>query len=461
MLQSCGGTLRGELPGTSLLPANSTLAVGADVRFSPPVGTSASACNWTSSAPAILTPVGGGLYHGQSAGTAAAVAQCKGGGSVSASVLVTPATPGHLVITHGGAYSGTWTSNDPTIPAVEIATDEPVILHDSILTGRGDLIDIHGEIGADVTVRNVTGTALDPGLAGLQRGSFLSAQTVARLRVKHCSMFGVSYGIRVVQSTLSSLVVAKNLARELEDRASDGQGGLQTSRPSLGHFLFLDGVMAPSGANIGWNQVVDTIGESSTEDVFNIFKSQGSPGMPIQVHDNYMEGYSSSTTASYTGTGLIADGDSAAPVTAYVSFTDNQVVHAAGSGVEIAAGHDILAKNNRVVSCGMDATGKWFAMPFINAVVIWNYYAAPEFHNIVVTGTYGGMLKPDSENLPVTGDIWARTSDLDATDSYKGNNFNDPCLVNSAVNPGAEDAERSFWLTKLAAHGITPGDLHQ
>lgn len=461
LLQSCGGLARSTLPFADLSPASTTLQVGADLRFSahgPLIGT---ACEWTSSDPTILASYGDGRFQGVAPGTATVQAQCAEATPLFAFVLVTALPPGPLVITRGGTYSGTWTSDDPAVPAVSIVTDEPVTLRNAVVNGRGDLINIYGAArGAHVTVENVTGTALDPGRAGLQRGAFVTAQNIAALRVTLCSMTGVSYGIRVISSTLTALSLTRNTARELEDRASDGQGGLEAARPSLGHFIFLYNTSAPAGADIGWNELVDTIGGSSTEDVINVYKSQGSPTAPIRVHDNYMEGYSSTTTASYTGAGLIADGDRASPVTAFVNFEANQMVHTAGSGIEIAGGHDILARGNRVVSCGIDTQGRWFAMPFVNAVILWNYYEAPDFYNNVIRNTGGGMLRPDVNGLPLAVDAWARTSDLDATDSFSQNRFSDPCLTNGKITPQAEDAERARWLAKLSAAGITLGDQH-
>ena len=365
--------------------------------------------------------------------------------------------PTNFVITTGGTYSGRWTSNDPNTPAVFINTDQPVTIQNSTITGRGNLIVVNGNYGAHVTLQNVTGTALDPGVYGTQRGSFVRATKTASLQVTHCSMYGVSFGVQVLYSTMQTLTVSENLASELEDRASDGEGGLLTSRPSLGHFLMLNQVTAPLGGDIGWNQIIDTVGESSTEDVINIYKSQGSTARPIVVHDNYLEGYSSTTAESYTGTGIIADGDGQVPDTANVLIENNEMVHAAGSGVEIATGNNVAVKANRVVSCGMDASGNWIAMPFVNAIVVWNYYGTAEFVNNTVQGTQGGMLRPSSTGAVEVADLWAATSQLNATDTLGPNQFTDPCLVNGQVNLGAEDAERSFWQSKLAAARIVPG----
>lgn len=461
-LQSCGGVTGSGLPLAGVMPAVSTVPVGGQVALSTFGAHLGGSCVWSTSNSAILANLGEGKYRGTNPGLAIAVANCADTASISASVRVIAATPAPIVITAGGVYSGTWASDDPDIPAVTIHTDQAVTLLNAGISSRGDLISVSGVTrGADVTLQNVTGIALDPGVAGRQRGTFITAQNISALRVTHCSMYGVSYGIRVLSSTVTTLNLAQNLARELEDRGSDGHGGLQTSRPSLGHFIFLNGVLAPDGAEIAWNQVVDTIGNSSTEDVINVYKSQGSPTATIHVHDNYLEGYSSTTTPSYTGTGAISDGDSHQPVTAFVTFENNQMVHTAGSGVEIAGGHDILARNNRVVSCGMDAGGKWYAMPYVNAVVFWNYYGAPEFNNNVVTGMHGGVVRPDAQGKPMIADLYVRTPDLNESDESSGNNFSDPCFVNGNLNLQAEEDERALWRTKLAAASMAPGDQHQ
>ena len=99
-------------------------------------------------------------------------------------------------------------------------------------------------------------------------------------------------------------------------------------------------------------------------------------------------------------------------------------------------------------------------MPFVNAVNVWNYYGAPNFGNLTVKGTGGGMVRPSSTGQPIAVDLWAQASDLNSTDSVTNNNFTDPCFVNGKINPAAEDTERAAWVLKLAVAGITPGDGH-
>ena len=257
------------------------------------------------------------------------------------------------------------------------------------------------------------------------------------------------------------LLIRYNSATNLEDRASDGAGGFQNSRQDLGHFVVLHGVNAVNGGEISWNQVVQTMGQSSTEDGISIYKSQGTASLPVTVHDNYFEGASSPAASAYSGNGLIADGDGAMPVTAYVLFDSNQVVHTAGGGVMIANGHDVTARNNRVVSCGRNPDGTWYARKQVTAVSFWNYYSAPHFMNNRITGTGGGMVVPDNNGVPVASDVYTNASDLTQGNSVTANSFTDPCLGSGAVSNQAETNERTLWTAKLNASGNTVGSAGQ
>ena len=445
----------------SLLPSSTTLAVGQQSQFSMTGGSGATDCVWQSSSSSVLASIGNGEFQGQQPGNATVSVSC-GSQSAQASAVVVAAGP--IRITTGGTYSGAWNSNDPATPAITIATDKPVTLQNSVISGRGDLISISGDsTGANVTIDNVTGTALDPLVAGMQRGKFVNATNTASLTVQNTTIYGASFGIVVAGPQIKTLKILNNLASNLEDRESDGSGGLLSVRPDLGHFVLLYELSAPAGAEIAWNQIVQVIGKSSTEDVINIYGSQGSAGHPIWVHDNYMEGYSSTTTTSYTGNGAISDGYNGGPATAFVTFQANEMVHTAGGGVAIAYGHDITATGNRVVSCGIDSTGAWFAMPYANAAYIWDSYGtgAQFFYNNTVSGTAGGLIRPDPNDKPMIADLWVNGPD--ATDpgvSSAGNAFTNPCVSGGSVNIQAEAAERAYWAAKAAAANELIGDQH-
>ena len=388
---------------------------------------------------------------------------CSVGGSGTPSLVTTSTTsvtnnlPSTINITSGGTYSGIWVSNDPSIPAVQVSTDESVIIQNSVVSGRGHLIVINGVSGANVTVRNVTGTGLDPQVTGAQRGSFLRAFSVNSLVVQNCTMTGTSFGVLVYTSTASTLKIMNNTAAQLDDRASDGKGGFLASRPTLGHFIQIGRVAATNGAEIAWNQLKQTIGQSSIEDPINIYLSQGTTANPIWVHDNYLEGYSSPVLSTYSGNGVIADGDSTGD-TAYILLQANAMVHTSGGGVAIANGHDVTAQDNRIVSCGKDVLGNTYTQDGVSAITLWNYYKAAGFFNNKITTTAGGMVSLNKTGQFVASDISAIT--IDATDTITNNNFTDPCLTQGALNFTAEDDERAYWANKLLMNSISLGDQH-
>jgi hypothetical protein len=378
--------------------------------------------------------------------------------TTTVSVQLPVLTSGNPInITAGGTYSGSWFSNDPSVPAVQVNTDAPVVIQNSVVSGLGNLIVISGKTGANVTIRNVTGTGLDPMVAGAQRGSFLRAFTVNSLVVENCTMKGTTFGILVYSSTVTNLKLLYNVGSELEDRTSDGKGGFQTSRPSLGHFIQIGRSTVPNGAEVAWNQLKQTIGSSSTEDPINIYLALGAGGKPIWIHDNYMEGNSSPAKPTYSGNGIIADGDVTGQ-TGYILFQDNEIVHTQGGGVAIANGHDITAQGNRIVSCGKDSLGNMYTQVGPSAIGLVNYYNASGFYNNTINTTAGGMVSLDSAGNLVVNDIYAAT--IDATDTITNNNFTDPCFKAGVLNTSAEDDERAFWANKLSTNSIVLGDQH-
>jgi hypothetical protein len=449
----------------SLAPATAAIQAWQTIQFTLTGASDPSACAWSTSSAAVLVSLGDDQYQGQQAGSATVSVACSGFTAQAAVTVVPQAVSGPITISSGGTYSGNWNSDDPKTPAVTITTGDPVTIQDSILTGRGPLIVISGPVaGAHVIIENVTGTALDPGVAGLERGVFVSAAGINSLVVRNCTMTGVSFGVIVNGATVSTFQILNNLAFNLEDRASDGQGGLLATRPYLGHFVILSNLVAPQGVEIGWNKVVQTIGQSSVEDVFNIYRSQGVPGAPIWVHDNYMEGNSSPSSPYYSGTGIITDGGQTGNVPAFALIENNDVVHTAGSGIALDNGHDIAAVGNRIVSCGQDASGNWFAMPYAEAASIWDgYHSGPMlFYNNTVSQTAGGLVRPNAQGQPEAADFYGDPLAM----TYPGNavsdnDFTDPCLVNGTLNLAAEDAERAYWAAKVAAAGELLGDQHE
>ena len=392
--------------------------------------------------------------------TCLGLAGCGSGGTLTQAVPLTSesAKSGPITITAGGTYSGNWVSNDPSIPAVLITTDQPVVIQNSTVSGPGNLIVLNGKTMADLTVRNVTGTGMDARVAGQARGGFLRAYSFKSLVVQNCTITGTSFGVSAGYGTAQTVEITNNKGSGLEDRASDGKGGFLTTRPELGHFIQLSKLSAPNGAEIAWNALTQVIGQTSTEDPINIYLSQGGNGRPIDVHDNYMEGNSSPAKPTYSGNGIMTDGDSTGN-TAWVLIQANEIVHTAGSGIAIATGHDITAQANRVVSCGKDAAGNTYTQYAAAAVTIWNYYGAPGFYNNSIATTTGGLVAVTQNGASTVNDIAAIS--VDSTDTIAGNDFTDPCMgTGGTLTLAAEDQERTYWANKLKANAVVLGDQH-
>ncbi|MDR3742417.1 MAG: hypothetical protein P4L40_25655, partial [Terracidiphilus sp.] len=125
-----------------------------------------------------------------------------------------------------------------------------------------------------------------------------------------------------------------------------------------------------------------------------------------------------------------------------------------------AAGHDVTAQNNRIVSCGVTANGQWYAIGR-PAAYIWNYYNSNAFYNNTITTTSGGMVDPGTNDAPYANDLWVNSADAAIPSiSASGNDFSDPCLTSSGINLQAEQDERTYWAQKIAAAGQAIGDQH-
>jgi hypothetical protein len=377
--------------------------------------------------------------------------------SGGAAITVTGLNHAPITITYGGTYTGNWVSGDPGTPAILVQTNEPVFIENSSVTGKGNLIIVKGSgSGANVTIQNVTGTALDPGIAGRQRGSFFFGTAMNSLAVTNCSMTGVSFGVYVEQSTLTALSIGNNVANNMEDRASDGNGGFTTVRPSLGHFVILSGAHATSGGDISWNQVIDADGNASVEDIINIFGSSGqSVANSIRIHDNYLQGAFSPAAVddNYSGSGIMMDGrsNSLDTATGFVQIYNNQIVHTANAGIGLNAGHDISATDNSIVSCGKNASGNWIATSYAVGMAFWNEYKTSVYFNNSVSGTTGGLVRQNAAGTPGASDLWAPAVSPALNNVLGSNDFTNPCLAGGDLTLAPENAEFEKWQAKLAS----------
>ena len=382
---------------------------------------------------------------------------------------------GPLVITSGGTYSGNWQSNNPDVAAVTIRTTAPVIIKDSNLQGKGNLIET-AVADVNLTVRNSRGYGLNPGVAGRVPGRFLHAESFDNIRIENNYIEGTS-GIYLLsykgQSAKGDTVkILKNQVRNIDGRKSDGAGGWldfnTRTRISDGYkedgyklvqFVQLDKVQNVPGIEIAWNEVINEPGNSRVEDNINIYLSSGTAASPILIHDNYIQGAytikpwqgnSSDGTWNYDWTFfgggiLLGDGKATSIGSApgYVNAYNNEVVSTTNYAIAIAAGHDNVFYSNRMISSDRLPDGRTI-VGGNSAAYIWNFYkvAASRFYNNSGHDNLVGWLQGSARR-----DWWVPN----ATSWTNNHKFSGVITLNT------EASELAFWRNKLATGLVTIG----
>jgi hypothetical protein len=203
-----------------------------------------------------------------------------------------------ITIAKGGTYSGNWRSTKPDMPAVKIATSEPVLIVNSHLKGPGDLIQALDTAGSNITVRNSIGLGVNPGVAGKTKGVFLHVNAAAKIVVENCDIQETSGGITLDgyagnKAGDQTVIIRYNRSLNLDARRSDDQGGYlpyQQGQPTA-HFLQIQHIEAIPGVNIDWNEMVNGPSNGSVESAITLDQSSGTVDSPLLIHDNYIQGF--------------------------------------------------------------------------------------------------------------------------------------------------------------------------
>jgi hypothetical protein len=295
---------------------------------------------------------------------------------------------------------------------VQIKTTQPVTITGSDIQNPagGDLVD--AQSGANVTI---THTTFEGGNGRAFYSYMIKSLTLANDSITETT------GIRLDGSQPSATIeVTRNSVRNIQSASYNTV------------FAQLADVTSAQ-ADISWNQVVNTYGQSGVEDNISLFESAYA-----QVHDNYVQGaYPSSPGASFTGSGIMIDEGS------YDNDVySNQVVDTTNTGIGIAGGRDNKVYGNRMISDGKLDDGTPLAAANVG-VFVWNMYSDPSWANNDAYGNTVGWLNSHGS---WSGWWLPGCSGSCANTSFSG-----------TVNHSAESAEYQSWLAKLAAKGITVG----
>lgn len=359
-------------------------------------------------------------------------------------------------ITQGGTYSGNWQSLDRNTPAILIMTDEPVVIENSNIMARGELIASYVS-GADITIRNTVGTGLNSMVAGTTTGRFLHAEGFKRVVIENNEMNGTA-GIYLADysgngTASESIRVVGNIAKNIDGRQSNGAGGYLADGWESRQFVQLNRVRHLAGVEIAWNQVINEPGKSRVEDNISIHLSSGTADSPIRIHDNYIDGAYPTNAAgdSYSGGGImLSDGSSSSvdDAVSYVHAYNNQVIATTNYGIAISSGHNNAFYGNRIIASGRLDDGTIISAQNVGAYV-WDmngdatrgtFFNNVAYDNFIRWGT-------PANGATATNNYWMP----DAAAAY--NNTTEPGRITTET----EAAEWTYWQDKLAATEISIG----
>ncbi len=361
---------------------------------------------------------------------------------------------GPINITSGGTYTGNWESTNPSTPAVKISTTQPVIIENSNIRSRGDLI--LGSSRVNLTVRNTRGYGLNPNTKGWPPGQFIATDGGFVNLVVENNYFENSAGIwaydyRGNRTSSQTLKVVRNQARNLDGRQSDGNGGWivdDIEEQEATQFLQLDNVPDVPYMEIGWNEIVNLPWESRVEDNINFFRSGGTPTSRTQIHHNYVQGAYPALPESqeFAGGGiLVGDTTEESPAGGYIDIYSNIVVSTTNYGISVVCGRDVKVWDNRIISSGKLPDGRnIYAMNVglsMGSAASWGW-PCDAYVNNTATGNVLGWQDGSSRN-----DSWTPHC------ANCSGNTNLP----SPITLATEQAEYTRWQNMVAENNIKLG----
>jgi hypothetical protein len=445
--------------GTTQLTATATYSNGSSDNVTRSV-------TWSSADPRVVNVSGDAVASGSATGNVVITASFQGRTATAtiSSSIGNIEWSGPLTITKGGTYSGNWRSTNPQIAAVTIATAAPVVIQNSYMTSPASLIE-DPVYGSNLTVKNVIGIGVNPNVLGQANGLFVDAQNPVLLDVEHCYFENVRFGVYVRgysgnRNATETVTILNNRGRNILAVESNGNNGYLPGETNWqwAHAFQLGNMASVPGIRIAWNEIVNYPYQSMVNENINMFDSGGTASSPALIHDNYIQGAYPYNPAvdGYNGGGFTTDGsgsDTVQTASAFNSVYDNQFVGTVNMGIEIGAGHDNVAYNNKVVSSGLLANGT--KIPAQNV-------------GISVYDVYGNINNGSMYNNNMYGNTvgWMCWASRCAWDGYRNDKYfpmnnsyydTNPSISANPITLEAEDSEYPAWLAKISANGMVVG----
>ena len=334
---------------------------------------------------------------------------------------------GPITITTGGTYTGSYQSNNASVPAVTISTTQPVTLSRMHIIAKGIGVWAYDTKGTRLTIVDSVFEQINPGAVVNHRA--VEVNQPASFVFEHNQLTdtdGVEiHGLTSLQ--VNPLRVNYNLAINIGryPHPTDGNCCVQ--------LLQLDNVITPAG-EAQWNHTQNLPGQSGVEDNISFYVSGGTDSAHrIDVGHNLIDGaYSRDLSiTNFTGGGInLGDGGGGSGIGGggWNYAHDNVVVSTTNYGISVN-GPNNYATNNVLINDGAEQDSS-----FGQAIVAWPEVSPAGLHS---TGSNYN---------------WRRST----TDATKY-----PCYVNTYCSgtqvSTTEQQARDAWEAARAAAGVTIG----
>ena len=357
-----------------------------------------------------------------------------------------PAPPpcgGPITITAGGTYTGCYESTDPNVPAVRIATDQPVTIDNATIKQKGaGVVDTQNSPfrRERVTITDSVFLQSDPGALVHHRAVQLGAPHY--FVFEHNRLVDTD-GIHINSSNgaggshlVNPVSVKYNFAENI------GRYPFPLTSGCCVQFLALDNVRETPGIQVQWNHVRNESGKSDLEgDVINLYESGGTVAVPADLSNNLVDGAYPDSPADtrWTGGGInlgdCCGGNAHGDIARNGNSHDNVVVSTTNYGVN-ANGFNNHAYNNLLVNdrFGSDGVTR-FDSDFGAAAS--KFFASAEAPNTIHDNRYN----------------WLRND----TDGQIGCVTQTGGCINNVQVSTTEQGARDEWYARRIAAGVVIG----
>ncbi|MBC7398067.1 MAG: right-handed parallel beta-helix repeat-containing protein, partial [Bdellovibrionales bacterium] len=376
------------------------------------------------------------------------------GGGASTAEPSSYSTP--IVISRGGTYSGNWRSTSVDGYAVKVATSEPVIIENSHLAGPGTLIDAVGA-SSNITVRNSSFHGYTPNVDNRSRGRAIDMTTFKNAVIENNFFENTGEVIElnsyVGNQTTETVKVRYNRVKNINMKYRNSNGAVYGNFVSVGAFMQGN----PVNGEIGWNEVINEPGKSVSEDLINFSFAGGKSSSWFTIHDNYLKGSYHGDVFDPAGSagGIQIDGEDNTRC-AYIEAYGNSIAQIMNGGMGAAAGRHIYMHDNRVISSGKDASGRWFPASYAAAWGFAAYKTDPNpMTDIRIENNVFGWGAQGYQSQ-ISGD--ADRQDYDATGNMFGSMKNNTeYKPGSTITEADQDNEYQLFRQKVQAAGLHIG----